>query len=41
MGPTKNQILPIRGKAFDQYVDDPTTKASMYEVRTDIIQLLD
>jgi len=37
----KNNNRKARGKAFDQYVDDPTTKASMYEVRTDIIQLLD
>ncbi len=30
-----------KGKPYDQYVDDPSTKPSMYEVRTDIIQLLD
>lgn len=28
------------GKPYEHYVDDPTSKASMYETRTDIIQLL-
>jgi effector-binding domain-containing protein len=27
-----------KGAPYDVYVDDPTTKKSMYEVRTDIIQ---
>lgn len=30
-----------KGRPYELYVDDPTTKPSMYEVRTDIIQLLD
>ncbi|MFT4024891.1 MAG: SRPBCC family protein [Flavihumibacter sp.] len=37
----KNNGRKAKGKPFDQYIDDPTTKASIYEVRTDIIQLLD
>jgi effector-binding domain-containing protein len=34
----KENNKKAKGAPYDVYMDDPTTKKTMYEVRTDIIQ---